>query len=1026
LFCLAFGLIALLPAFALAGDGDIAWRTLKTPRWQIHYPAHYHAFAQRTAAVLDDALRTLQPLFAYEPQWPLHVSIDDFSDSANGFATPLPYDRIHLQAYPPDVTEELADHGDWLRMLVFHELTHVLHLGQVGGLPQAVNAVLGRTLLPGGTVPRFVTEGLATHVETRHTGGDTSVAGHGGRVGSAQFTALIRAAVLDGTLPTDASAFAGRPLVWPRGTMWYLYGSLLVDQLVQQHGLRPLQDFITRYSTSLIGYGLQNTARAAWGASLSRLWQDARRQTIADVKAQWQAEQGATAALAQTTADGQPLTRDGEWRGRLRRAGPDRVVVAHGPRDGLPRIELLQVPDGKRLQQHICQLDCDEPIALPEGGLLFVAHRPMRRVYRFRELVWLPQPGANEVVLTRGMRVRSIALSDDGKWLTAVRIRGGQTEVVALPWPALLVRSQGGTVPEQAGAVPDGPATDDPLVQRWLSPLPIGQTWDTPVVLSGQLFVTRQVGGERQLWHGPVAESGKEIKLQRAVGAHVAARDPLLPLPQQGTGAHVVWVGDLQPTGDGRLSGLISLAGTGMPRRDAAVWDPAAPQRGWQLQTRTLTGLASAAVLASGTATVRHGGRGLDVWWRPQSGAAATVPPAAAADLPGSATPTTAEPTYLPPPPVAATRGRYVPWSLRPRAWRPVWVATAGESPTVGATLWGRDALEWAELSLLGQGRLDGTAPVLTAELMVSRFEPTLSLSAAYDQSPAWFVRGFTGYETLTERLGLRGAIGWNYPLLRSSWSAGLALRGVRTGLVNPWDRRELPVDPAGVPPRDPWTGWQGLVDFTLGWGYGQNWPDQTRSERLHSANLQVTLGDRQTGGEQVVIGQLQTRHHLALGQRRFVEVAGNLAAAPEPGGWRGLYRVSGVSALDPLTILGLAGPQGWVVRGLRADGLLQNATYLGGDGLAWGTAALHWPLPDIGRTLDLLPVYLGRPYLSLLSDWAWAFWPAPGLRGGGMASVGLELAIDIEAGYLPLGLLRLGYARTLDGGGAGWLTIGP
>lgn len=94
---------------------------------------------------------------------------------------------MHLQAYPPAADSDLADHGDWLRALMFHEFSHVLHLGDTSGLPWLVNKVFGPRYFPNLLLPRFFLEGLATHVETRHTGGDTAMADRGGRVDSPSF-----------------------------------------------------------------------------------------------------------------------------------------------------------------------------------------------------------------------------------------------------------------------------------------------------------------------------------------------------------------------------------------------------------------------------------------------------------------------------------------------------------------------------------------------------------------------------------------------------------------------------------------------------------------------------------------------------------------------------------------------------------------------------------------------------------------------------------------------------------------------
>ncbi|MBI5609270.1 MAG: hypothetical protein HY902_10375, partial [Deltaproteobacteria bacterium] len=495
--------LLLWPSLAQAGDGDLQWQTLHTADADIHYPEQYRHLAERVADTLRDARKALAPLFNERDRPKLQISLDDYVDSANGWATPLPYDHVHLLAYPPDLANDLADHGDWLRALVFHEYSHILHMGDVSGIPALGNAVFGRRFMPNAALPRMVLEGLATWVETRHTGGETAVAGVGGRVDSAQFSAMLRAAVRDGTLPVDLDELTGGVLRWPFGTSWYLYGSVLIDDLDRRFGAAKIRAFMGEYGRQVLVFGVQGLARQVFGASLSRLWRDAAAHVRRQVWQEWRAStgldlpDGATEALAQAElqGDGRRLTFDGHWRGRLAMDAQGRAVVAHTPRDGPTRVERIDLNSGHVEVLHRCAFDCDEPQVSADGKwLLLVAARNHRRIYLYRELVAVRLGNAQEhdsaddfgeLTLTDGLRLRSISRSPDGKRVYGVAIRGARTALVAVDLAQALAAGEK-RQPLQEGA------------WTWLTgPAALGTVLDSPVELDGALWWTYARGGER-------------------------------------------------------------------------------------------------------------------------------------------------------------------------------------------------------------------------------------------------------------------------------------------------------------------------------------------------------------------------------------------------------------------------------------------------------------------------------------------------------------------------------------------------
>ncbi len=992
--CLPLSLSLSLPLFASiaaprhahADDGLVHYQTLATPDGDIHYPAQYETFARRAAATLRDARQTVGPVFNDRPRPRLQLTIDDFGDDANGYAQALPYDHVHLQAYPPDSRSDLGDHGDWLRMLVFHEFAHVLHLGDASGLPGLVNRVLGRTLMPNSAMPRLVTEGIATWLETRHTGGDAAVAGHGGRVDSPQFGALLRAAVRDGTLPAKLDALTGAPLVWPRGNSWYLYGSLLIDHAVRRHGEEALRRFMASFGRQLVPYGVQSLARRAWGQSLQALWHDARETAIQGARQQWRTQAAGlglpmdvTLGALEAVGDGQRLTRGGNWRGRMRPL-PDGTgaVIAEAPIDDVRWIDRVTA-NGQVVRLHRCALDCDEPMVDATGRwLLYTETRPTERQYGFRELHAVPLTGGQTQMLTRAARLRSPSLWLDppagvgADTVVAVAVRQGRTGLAFIDWRAAM-------------------AAGKPAALVWLLDLaPIGTVLDSPIARGDMLWWTATHGDGRRIWRGRLVNGPRGWAL---VGA-APWMPPAVP----------AWVAELQWSSGGQILALATRDN----KRDAGTLDPKTGN--WTWRTDTATGLTSLAGLKDALLTVRHHGRGLEVWRAPETLRQRPTAPSA----------TVAHAAYDPTP-VTADASAYSPWpSLRPRAWRPTLLAFDAEGAWLGAMFGGRDAVGWLDGSLYGQIRTDGKHPFLQLDLGLRRYEPAWSVTAAFDHSAAWYRRGWDWRAAPTGRIGVRLGGAWVWPGQREALSLSGGVRARQIWLrETPYDLG-APHEPSGPLPVEPTVGLDLLTDFAVSWRYAERYPESVRTERIVAVSASVTAGMQAATAQRRLILGAATEHAWPLGHRNVASVNAHVALAPWPGQRDPLYSIGGVHPLQALAVLGLGGPANGSVRGANWEG-----TGLGGNLLAWGTTAWTFPLADVGRSLDTLPLWLGRVSGSAFVDGAWAAWPAGKLRGGVLVSLGVDLAADLTFGYAVDATLHLGAAVTSAGEVGSWLSLG-
>lgn len=1059
---LTAGLMA--SASAHAHDGAIRWRTLVTAHTRVHYPARLKTFAQRVAETAEEALLTLRPLFRYVPPRRIELTIDDYSDDANGFAGAFPFDHVHIQAWPPLPGSDLADNGDWIRALVFHEVAHILHIGDASGVSTLINGVMGRTWLPNQFLPRFWIEGLAVHVETRYPGRDKAVRGktpsksQGGRDEAAPYMALLRGALRDGTWPSLAQ-LTGPPLAWPRGRGWYVFGSWLLDYQARAHGHSKLKRFIHGYGGRVVPYGINLLYRQIYGRSALAMWSEARRDLAARVTLERRLRRRglvpprasedlplAVSTLGASVSDGEsarsvalparavPLTRDGEWRGRIRWM-PDaaHVVFSRAPANGLARIERLHVATQRRTVLRVCPLNCDDVTPTPDGRwLVWIATRPVGRVYRRREVFAAPliQTPGREVRLGSAlrmgvdMRARNLSISPSGRWLLYVAVgRDGRTELRRMDLPAalsavrrgksrvksvLIVRS------DSHGMVLGSPTLDD----------------------AGTLYWTQGSGGQRRIWHQRFGASWQPMAASSPFGgrgvAGIAEVDGFMPRP-----AHVRWAHDLtwrRVRGVPTLAAVIQLGSF----RDAATLRLDGLGRPWQLASWTDTGVTSTALSTKGEVTaIVVGGKGLDVLRLPPAPARA---PAAA---PLSALRPLQQLRFRPRPLRLTERPYDFATASWPRSWTPIVQIGASEGPlvadavTLGVQLEGRDALETWNWQLLAQSDLKFNMPFVIATFGLTRYEPAWAFTFAWANAGLWSSEGGSYAYIPTSQFIAQTSGSWRYPYARGGWSLSWGWRG---SLLKPrddqaaWLLDSVEEVPFGQAPFRPFMGRTSSLNIGVTYDRSEMYPNSSVGERRHAIGLTAFVDGPWIGSElEQSHLDLHARWTTPLGRHRAIEFRGKLAYALTYAPSSPPFALMGLPATDVQALLfaGAAGDFG-VVRGLVSDPLAGQR--FAGRALAWGSVALHLPLPALGSGLELLPVFLGRTWLSVFVDAArvWAGEEArlryQLTRGGWVASGGIELAVRLETAYISQGSLRFGFATAFGdtSSSQAYLRLGP
>jgi surface antigen Omp85-like protein/WD40 repeat protein len=235
------------------------WFTLVTPHFELHFYPEEREFAEKAAVVAERAYRLITMYLNWEPSGRVSVLLSDATDGANGGATSVPYNFIYAYGVPPDGMDELSDFDDFVKLLLTHEFTHVVHLDTIlSWCPRFVDSILGKIYAPNLSQPTWFIEGLAVLMETRHT--------TAGRLRSTFYDMHLRTPFLEGQLlKLDKVTVGYGPLVYPGGTVPYLYGSSILRYIEDRYGPEKIREISHRYANECVAGGINRVAFQALG-----------------------------------------------------------------------------------------------------------------------------------------------------------------------------------------------------------------------------------------------------------------------------------------------------------------------------------------------------------------------------------------------------------------------------------------------------------------------------------------------------------------------------------------------------------------------------------------------------------------------------------------------------------------------------------------------------------------------------------------------------------------------------------------
>lgn len=405
-------LFCAVPAFAKF-DPSFIWTTLESPHFLIHYHQDGEALAKRAAIIAENVHERLAPRMKWEPEQKTHLVLVDAMDEANGNTTPLPYNEVVLY-----ITQPVGGPGfgttaydEWLRVLITHEYTHVLHMDMVNGIPKAIQSVLGRIYFPNMFEPVWMIEGLATYEETSLTSG--------GRGRSPGADMVLRMATLEGSFPELPQA-AVYPDTWPGGEVPYLFGESFTRYIAEKYGREALADISVTYSGRGFPFLVSSTGERVLHRSYDELWlewKDHLRERYRKKELEVR-EKGMTVST--------PLTKRGELNVSPVYS-PDNTKIAYSVenRDGYPGIYVMNI-DGsndRKLIENVFPTSASGSAlawSADNNRLYYTKIEVQSNTNLYNDIYAFDLKEGREIRLTRGLRARDPHPSADGKKLVFV------------------------------------------------------------------------------------------------------------------------------------------------------------------------------------------------------------------------------------------------------------------------------------------------------------------------------------------------------------------------------------------------------------------------------------------------------------------------------------------------------------------------------------------------------------------------------------------------------------------------------
>ncbi|MCH8069186.1 MAG: PD40 domain-containing protein [Candidatus Marinimicrobia bacterium] len=248
---------------SLQHEPHLNWRVLHTQHFLIYYPTEFEELGHKIATICEEVYEPISRSLNYYPSR-THVIVHtriDFSDAIVSF---LPW---QIELFVTEPQGNIIGSGDlWLKVLIAHEFTHIVHLRKHKGLSTLTYPLLGNfNALWQLSGPMWFSEGVATLNESRYSSG--------GR-GRTPFHWMQMAAPIRAGRPwrLENTNYRSRRRM-PQKHMKYISGYYLSYYVSEQYGSDVWTKILDRYTAfPLFGFG--RAVKSVTGKSMKQIYNE--------------------------------------------------------------------------------------------------------------------------------------------------------------------------------------------------------------------------------------------------------------------------------------------------------------------------------------------------------------------------------------------------------------------------------------------------------------------------------------------------------------------------------------------------------------------------------------------------------------------------------------------------------------------------------------------------------------------------------------------------------------------------------
>lgn len=412
-------------------DVPFHFSTIETDHFQVHYHQGLSEAARKTAVLAEEAHAILTKELDWTPKEKTQIVLVDDSDLTNSFSTVIPYNAIFIQIVPPSLDMTIGEYDDWLKLIIYHEYTHILTIDPSRGYSNLTRSIFGKpvpvpnpvsflafiaTAPPNLFLPDWWLEGASTWSETEYT--------KAGRGRSSYYEMILRMAVAEDNIPS-IDRINGEAPDWPNGHMPYIFGLELQKFIADKYG----RDSIEKLSLSHSGrfpYFLNGAPEGLLGKGYPALYNEMVEKLKEEENGRIRTIKEAPLTQFKTHGiKGEMLTNP--------RYSPDGRLLALNLRDPHGHERIIITDASGVTVDSIRRLPSDHAVAWsPDSSMIYFCQEEVNEgFYVYQDLYSYNLRNRRLQRLTQGLRLREPDISPDGRRFAAiVNKRGDQNLVI--------------------------------------------------------------------------------------------------------------------------------------------------------------------------------------------------------------------------------------------------------------------------------------------------------------------------------------------------------------------------------------------------------------------------------------------------------------------------------------------------------------------------------------------------------------------------------------------------------------------